>query len=298
MPQIDPKSIGFAIITYYPKWYRGPLRSIKHTEKVRGDLALEFLRKAMAVGYAVICVDGQSNKSFHNELIAIDGLQVLRRKTPGRGVNKRQAVKALSKREGLKVIVLTEAEKVSLLTDCIEQIATPILSGKADIVVPRRQEALFKSSYPGYMYVSETEGNKIYNEALRTHGILKQNAPDLDFFFGPRAFRNDEKIIGLFMKKYTLTGETLLRSLFDPDAYSNILNFPIITALKNNMPVLDVEVPFSYPQIQKENEEMGAREVFILKRNEQRINFLTDLMHFLSYLDRRKSTRLRLTKSI
>ena len=71
MPQtvIDPKSIAFAIITYFPKWYKGPLRSIKHTEKVRGDLALELLRKVTADGYVVICVDGQSNKSFHKELL-------------------------------------------------------------------------------------------------------------------------------------------------------------------------------------------------------------------------------------
>jgi hypothetical protein len=298
MSAIDPKSVAFAIITYYPKWYKGPLRSIKHTEKVRGDLALELLKKAMAAGYIVICVDGQSNRSFHNELMAINGLQVLRRRTPGRGTNKRQAIRALTKIEGVKVIVLTEAEKVSILTDCLEQIVTPILSGKADIVVPRRQDSLFKATYPGYMYISETEGNKIYNEALRTHGILKPNFHDLDFFFGPRAFKNDEKIVGLFMKKYMLAGETLLRNIFDPDAYSNILNFPIITALKNTIPVADVEVPFVYPQIQKENEEVGAREVFILKRNEQRINFLTDLMHFLSYLDRKKSTRLRLAKSL
>lgn len=300
MPQvtINPQTIAFAIITHYPKWYNGPLRSIKHTEKVRGDIALELLSKAVSGGYTVICVDGLSGRSFHKALAQVQGLNVLHRKTPGRGVNRRQAIKFLSKVEGVKVIILTEAEKLSLLTDCLEQIVTPILGGEADIVVPGRQDNLFKSSYPDYMYTSEVEGNKIYNEALRTHGILKPGTPDIDFFFGPRAFRNDPKIVSLFMRKYTLTGETLLRNLFDPDAYSNILNFPIINALKANLRVKDVEVPFVYPRMQKENEEVGEREVFILKRNEQRVNFLIDLMHFLSFLDRKKSTRLRLTKSI
>jgi hypothetical protein len=297
MPQvtIDPKSIAFAIITSYPKWYHGVLRSIKHTDKVRGDLALEFLKKATESQYQVICVDGLSSRSFHKELTIIKNLKVVQRKTPGRGTNKRQAIKFLSQLEGVKAIVLTEAEKMSLLTDCLPQIVAPILSGEATIVIPKRQDSLFKSSYPDYMYNSEVEGNKIYNEALRAHGILGSSVTDLDFFFGPRVFRNDPTTVALFMKRYTLTGETLLRNLFDPEAYSNVLNFPVITALKKNIPVKDVEVPFVYPKIQKENEEIGAREMFILKRNEQRVNFLIDLLHFLSYLDRKKSTRLKLT---
>jgi hypothetical protein len=300
MPQvtIDPKSIAFAIITYYPKWYKGPLRSIKHTEKLRGDLALEFLRKATAAGYTVICVDGQSANSFHKELAAISDLTVVRRRTPGRGVNKRQAIKYLSKVQKVKVIVLTEGEKISILSDCLPEIVTPILTGKADIVVPRRRDDLFKSSYPAYMYQSEVEGNRIYNEALRTHGVFTPGIPDFDIFFGPRAFKNDPKIVSLFMKRYTITGGTLLEGLFDPDAYSNILNFPIITAVKNKLRVLDVEVPFVYPQIQKENEEVGAREMFVLKRNEQRVNFLIGLMHFLSYLDRKKTTKLKLAETV
>jgi hypothetical protein len=300
MPQnsFDPKSVAFAIITFYPKWYKGPLRSIKHTEKVRGDLALEFLQTTKNAGYNVICVDGQSANSFHKELDKIIDLKVLRRRTPGRGVNKRQAIRYVSKIADVKVIVLTEPEKLSLLTDCLEQIVSPILSGNADIVVPRRRDDLFKASYPAYMYQSEVEGNKIYNEALRSHGVFAPDVPDFDFFFGPRVFRNEPKIVSLFMKRYSITGGTLLESLFDPDSYSNILNFPIITAVKNKLRVADVEIPFVYPKIQKENEEVGAREMFVLKRNEQRVNFLIGLMHFLTYLDRKKSTKLKLEETV
>ena len=54
MNDFNPTDVGLAIITYYPKWYRGKLRSIKHTDKVRGDLALEFFTKATKLGYKVV----------------------------------------------------------------------------------------------------------------------------------------------------------------------------------------------------------------------------------------------------
>jgi len=59
---------------------------------------------------------------------------------------------------------------------------------------------------------------------------------------------------------------------------------------------MDVEVPFRYPHLQKENEDVGQREVFIQKRNMQRVSILIDLMHFLSYLEKRKSSKLRMNK--
>lgn len=38
--RFNPTPLAIAATTSYPKWYRGKLRSIKHTDKVRGDLAL------------------------------------------------------------------------------------------------------------------------------------------------------------------------------------------------------------------------------------------------------------------
>lgn len=289
----NPSAIGFAIITYYPRWYNGKLKSIKHADKVRGDLALEFARKATKKGYTVVYVDGKSSKSFRKELETISGLKLIKRRAMGRSASKRQAIDYLTKLSEVKVIILNEPEKVSVLTDCLDALVSPILQGKADIVVPKRQEKLFKSSYPSYMYESEVECNSIYNEALRTNGIMKSDQEDFDFCFGPRAFKNDTKIVALFKRRYQLKNESFLRNLYDPDEYSNTQFFPLINALKNRLKVLTVAVPFVYPKIQKENEEIGARTEFILKRKLQKTSLLIDLMHFLSFLGRKKGSRLR-----
>ena len=292
----DPQKVGLAVITSYPKWYRGKLRSIKHSDKVRGDLALEFAHKATQLGYRLVIADGKSAKSFVKELALTPNLILSKRKKLGSGFGKRLAIDKISKIPGVEVIVLTEAEKVSLLTDCMQVMVEPILQGKADIVVSSRSDALFKSTYPRYMYASEVEGNTIYNEALRSNNILSQAYPSFDWFFGPRVLRNDKNIISLFKRIYRFSGVSILEKLYSPDKYSNVQFFPIVSALKKKMNVVSVEVPFSYPRLQKENEEIGARDVFIEKRSMQRVSILIDLMHFLSYLEKKRSSRVKAVK--
>ena len=186
--KVDPKKIGFAIITSYPKWYRGRLKSIKHTEKVRGDLALEFVQKAVEAGYPIVVSDGRSTKTFRRELEAIPGVIILKRKTKTSGEGKRTAIDKVSKIPGVEAIVLSEPEKVSLLTNCLEQIVKPILQDKADIVIPKRNDELFKATYPRYMYDSEVEGNSIYNEALRANDLLSEELFTMDTFFWTTCF--------------------------------------------------------------------------------------------------------------
>ncbi|HSA84089.1 MAG TPA: hypothetical protein VLF20_04350, partial [Patescibacteria group bacterium] len=70
--------------------------------------------------------------------------------------------------------------------------------------------------------------------------------------------------------------------------------FPLVNAFKKKLRVAIVEVPFSYPRLQKENEEVGQRELFIAKRNLQRVSILIDLMHFLSFLKKNKNSRVRI----
>lgn len=290
MQEIDPRKIGIAVIASYPKWYRGKLRSIKHTDKVRGDLAMEFAQIASRAGYKLVVADSKSPKTFLREIGNIPGLHLIRRKKLGRGEGKRFALDKVSKLAGVEIIILTEAEKISLLTDCMALIAEPFLTAGADIVVPSRENRLFKSTYPDYMYESESEGNQIYEEALRANNIIPQNAKALDLLFGPRALRNNKKIISLFKRKYEFKGLSLLDKQFDPDEFSNVLYFPLINAYKQKHKVISIEVPFEYPKTQKDNEDLGARQYFIHKRNLQRIGLLVDLMHFLSYLNKNKNS--------
>lgn len=281
---LNPQAIAFALITYYHKWYRGKLRSIKHTDKVRGDLALEFFRKAAKIGYRVVVADGKSSKTFRKELTQIDGLIIIKRRSLKRSIARRQVIKKISKLPGVKVITITEPEKISLL-DFIPQMTKPIAEEKTEIVIPKREDRLFKKTYPPYMYESEIEGNKLYNEILRTHGFLK-NREDFDMFFGPRIFVNSSKIVRLFTKPYHLkiAKNSYLNSYFDFEDYSTTQYFPLILALKKGVKILSAEIPFSYPKLQKDNEERGERKHFEEKRKYQRLSILIDLLYFLNSL--------------
>lgn len=294
----DPSSVVLAAITYYPKWYSGPRRSIKHTDKIRGDLALEFCKKARSIGYQVVIVDGKSTATFKKEIAKIPGVRLVKRRSKKRSPNKRQAIFLAASIPGVKVIIQTEAEKVSLVTDCVPLIARPLLVGEADIVIPKREEKLFKESYPSYMYDSEVEGNKLYNEGLRAYGILDAKHEDLDLFFGPRAYRNDPHILSLLKKRYHINTHNLSfpSTYFDLEELSNTQFFPFILALKKGMKVVGIEIPFRYPKIQKDNEEKGERELFLEKRKAQRLSLIVEMLHFLSYLDKNPGSRLKTIK--
>ncbi len=283
--KIDPHSIAVAVTTHYPKWYQGKLRTIKHTDKVRGDLALDFFQKATRGGYQVVVGDGKSSKTFRKKLTQIVGLTLIKRRSLNLSLAKKRVIKKAVKLPDVKAIVITEAEKLSLI-DSLPQIVKPILEKKADIVIPKREAKLFKKLYPSYQYESEIEGNKLYNEILRTNDLLKEKE-DFDIFFGPRAFLNTKKVVSLFTKKYRLriSKNAYLNSYFHYEDYSTTLSFPIVVALKKGLRIKSVEVPFSYPENQKENEERGAREVFEQKRRNQRISILVELLYFINYLN-------------
>lgn len=286
---IDPKMIAFAIITFYPKWYNGKLRSLSQTDKIRGDLALKFIQKATDMGFQLVLADGKSSKSFQRQLKNFSNITLIKKLSPKRSPAKRQAFKAASKIEGIKVIVTCEPEKISVL-DSVPLFVKPILEGMADIVVLKREENLFKKTYPDYMYQSETEGNKLYNEQLIIHHLISKEE-ELDMFFGPRAFNNNLKILSLFLKKFHFQRNLkFLEEYFDPEEYANAIYFPILIALQKGLRVKSIEIPFAYPKLQKMNETLGAKEFFVEKRKAQHIGTLIDLMYLLNHLQRQKST--------
>lgn len=290
-----PGEVAIAGITFEKKWYKGPLKSIKHTDKVRGDLILYTLRFASGIGYKVVVVDGGSAKTFVQTAKRIAGVKVLQAKIPKRSPNRRRAIFEASKIEGVKAIVMTELEKVSVVTDCIEMIVNPILKSDADLVVPKRELSLFKKSVPDYMFESEVEGNLLYCEALRANGLLKVDEEDLDVFFGVRVFRNDKKLLKSLLSHYeSHPFDSILQSkLFDVEEYSNGQFFPVVKALQKRKKVISVTIPFVYPVTQMENELKGQREQFVLKRNYQRLTILVELLHFLGYIKHDSARKIK-----
>lgn len=283
----DPKTIAIVLSTRYPKWYKGKLKSIKNTDKVRGDLCLELVRKSSKTGYQIVMVDTLSSKTFRKELVSIPNLHLIKKNIPiKRSPSRRLGYKIASKINGIQIIIYTDPEKVSL-TDSIPEMVKPILENRADIVVPKRNENLFKSTYPKHQYLSETEGNALYNGQLKASCLLSSNSEDLDMFFGPRAFKNKPEILSLFTKKIIFPAK--IRKLtdnleFEVEEFSNAIFFPIVSALKKGFRVANIEVKFSYPVSQKENEEKGSKELFIAKRNAQKMSILIELMYFISYM--------------
>lgn len=292
MLDYDNASVAIALTTSYPKWYKGKLRSLKQTDKIRGDLALELIKISCERGYKVVVADWKSPRSFRKELQNSKVL-LIRRQIEKRSPAKRQAIKKASKIPGVKVIVLTEPEKVSLIRDCLAQIVTPILKEQADIVVPKRNDELFKETYPDYMYESEVEGNSIYNEELKSHKLIELNE-GFDMFFGPRVFANKRSILSLFLKRYRFgIGHTQSPWYFDAEELSNTNFFPIVAALKKGFRVLNIEVPFKYPALQKENEDKGSREFFIEKRKGQKMGVVIELLHFVAFLEKYRGVRIK-----
>jgi len=281
----ERKQIAITTMTFYPRWYRGKLSSIKHTDKVRGDLAIEFLNKATKDGYQVIVADGKSSKSFRKTILKIPNLILIKRKSHNRSLAKKQTLLKASKLTNIKVIVISEPEKVSLLS-CIDKITLPILENKAEIVIPNRNQILFEETYPKYQYESETEGNILYNQILKTNGLLSKQHEDFDIFFGPSCFANKKNIISLFNHGYNLKIDHSknLRLFLNSDLYSNSLYMPIVLALKKRLRVISLPVDFSYPRAQKDNEDRGSKELFIEKRKNQKMSILIELLYFINYL--------------
>lgn len=278
---VDAQTIALTCITQYPRWYSGKLQSIKHTDKIRGDLALESIEYAAKSGYAVVIVDGGSPKTFRKKVKQIEQVVLIVRKSAKRAPARRLAFLRAAKIPGVLVIVNTEAEKVGFIKESIEHVVQPVLDNTADIVIPKRKQKLFQQSYPTYQYASEVEGNALYNAQLHLHGLLKPTDEDLDIFFGPKVFRNDRKIISLFLKRFTHGLESIEGLHFDPEELSNTTLFPIVLALQKKLRVISIEVSFRYPAMQKENEEVGALEYFAEKRRWQRMGLLLELMQFL-----------------
>lgn len=109
-------------------------------------------------------------------------------------------------------------------------------------------------------------------------------------FFGPRVFAANKRVISLYHQRvrFQVGSNVLKGEYFNPEELSDALFFPIVLALKRKLKVKSVTIPFRYPTLQKQNEEIGDRYKFEEKRRIQRMSLLIELMHFLSYLQRYK----------
>lgn len=285
--EFKPEKVAIAMTTSYPGWYPGELRSIEDTDKVRGDLGLEMIKKAVDRGFNVVVVDKDSPQDLRQQFSGLVTRFISRGRDDTRASERKIAVGEASSISEVKIIIRTEPEKISLL-DFIQEISLPILKKEADIVVPKRRDEEFRAAYPPYMYESETYANRKYNSILREFNILPNEAEeDLDIYFGPTVIANDPQVVSLYMERYKFQDKKVLkrgiRRYVRPDDFSNSQMFAVVKALNSGLKVVGVEIPFVYPKSQRDNEMVKLND-FLNKRRVQKWSILDELVLFIRYL--------------
>lgn len=283
--EVDPKSIGIASTTLYKNWYPGPpVPNHFIVDKIRGDLALETFKEAMLKKFQITVIDGGSSETFIQELVAQNiPFTKQEKEKPSMSGGRRQAFKEISGRDGVKVIVWTEPEKISIARDALPKAVLPILQGTADVVIPKRDKVAF-ATYPDYQTRYEQKANRLWNNILREHKLLPQDAEDLDVWFGPRFFKNDPEIVQTFLDKYEFNKhERKLDEIVNPDLWPNATFLPVISALHKGLRIVNVPVHYTHPAEQTAIE--IDNDIFRRKRDIQYKNIIVSTIHFIRTLE-------------
>jgi hypothetical protein len=157
-------------------------------------------------------------------------------------------------------ICFAEPEKVDIVNH-IHHIVRSILDGSTDIVVPKRNDKLFRETYPIEQFHSENFANLHFNSlAKRFEGFQTENATQIDWLFGPFAFRS------------SLADNWLNYEGKSWDAQM----IPYVRAVRNeNRRISSVTIDFRHPKEMKQQEEGDPK--WTNKRLQQ-LNILFDLL--------------------
>ena len=279
-----PESLAVVTTTFYPDWYSGDLNSPDHTDKIRGDLALQLLTQSQELGHSTLVVDGGDEGSdFRSALNELD-VQVLTQKERGMDPARQEAFQAAAELDQVKIIAWSEPEKISFLTPtCLWQATQAMLKEGCDLVVPARDEESF-STYPAAQVAYETRANTRFNHLLRISDLLPPNDPDLDAWFGPRIFRKE--FLPYFMGRYQFEASSGAAADFHSHVNTGASNsatfFPIIRALHEGKKVGSVTIPYRHPGIQTDNEVDNP--AMDDKRHIQYMSIVTASLHYIQSL--------------
>ena len=273
------QTVCVVTVTYYP-----------NLSDIRFQLALDLCKVASQLKITLWIIDNSPNHATVRDKLIEAGsghgccryIHVERQDTThysGKGGALRQAIKCASSWLDTQTIntatlfspptttntaiMYMEPEKVDLLNH-IHSIVEPILSGYYDVVVPTRNEELFRTTYPKEQYHSEMFGNMHFNNLAKHvtgfQGGWGEKPIELDWLFGPFAFHTRHTDSWL---NYTGTSW---------DARM----IPYVRGIKHQYwKIKSVTVDFVHPQVMKEQEEGDP--TFTSKRLGQ-LNLLFDLL--------------------
>jgi len=250
---------------------------------IRFDLALELCRLAAHHKTHLFIVDGSPNHATVSDNFQkagkgyVHAIEQKHKKYSGKGGALRQAIMeatlwikhnnnanhgGASGQWKDAAIVFTEPEKVDMMNH-IHQIVAPLLEGKADVVVPTRQDELFHDTYPIEQYHSESFGNKHFDILSKQNEGFRSDTGEgtaLDWLFGPFAFRAE-----LARKWMTYGGDSWDAQMI-----------PYVRGVrKRNWRIASVVVDFKHEEVMKGQEEGGK--AWTEKRLLQ-LNLLFDLL--------------------
>lgn len=212
-------NIIVALTTYYPSLSNSDLCRMKLAEKTINLLAKHEFK--------TIILDGGSHQNFL-KILQKYPIEYYQQKTKSIGQGKREVIqKTLDKQA--EIIILMEPEKVDFVKN-IKYLASFIEENKADIVIPKRKSL---KSYPLIQQHTETICNIYYKKLFNL---------DVDICFGPVLFKRD-------VAKYYVNYNGKYGDTWDE------LHIPVLDAYKNKQRVKSVQIEYTHPKEQREQEE-------------------------------------------
>jgi len=263
---LDPKTVTIATSTYYRDWSENSNNKLDPSTLLRGKLALEMINTSTKKGYQIVVVDGGSGSEFTRKANE-NGAKVVSQNETGMSPGRRQAFREASALENCEIICWIEPEKISIVSECLPLTLRPLALGVADIVIPKRDDESF-STYPDYQVSYEKKANEMWNNLLRKYNLLPTKSEDLDVWFGPKFFKNDPKILSLFLARYEFGIQTFqfLKDV-NPEDWANSTFLAIPAALHEGYRVKSVRVTYHHPKEQTEFEKNN--DIFKKKRMHQ-----------------------------
>jgi hypothetical protein len=240
------KQTVIATTTRYPE--NDPLSPVRSIE------AVKFVELTIKEGYQVIIVDGGSFSEFIVQIKDL-GADVYfeTKETRGMGPSRRYAFEKAY--QTLKpCIVWPEPEKWPLIKE-LPKLVTPILEGKADLVIPKRRSL---DSYPVSQRYEESFGNIFLKELIGEF---------FDWWFGPRI--GTREVFKQYFMKYR--GKELLYEnvhgdeILFFDQWDSIL-CPGLHAFSDGKKLLSVDVDYTHPEGQTKAEEGDVGMTLLRKR--------------------------------
>lgn len=191
--------------------YRNYSSEENNSDSIRGNIALEQMRRLKNEGFRIILIDSESSREFVNKITELE-IEIIPQDPNDSSLSsaKRKGFEKASQVNGVKFIITTEVEK-PWSSEALDKLVEPLRNNQADMTIPSRCENPTSEEqlrdfcgYPPEQARYEALGNKTMNDTLHQAGLLDP-AINLDLYNGTRAFRNTPEILELMSKKFSIT---------------------------------------------------------------------------------------------